>query len=114
MTDLNDPIATAPTLEAKLIEMILGTHRIDDDVFGRVRGHATDPANWELAGGALLYRRGPVGLHVTPVNRWDGDFLRYSRTPDTRTQVLLDYPTDFGDPATLASDVIDGLAVLDA
>lgn len=114
-TEASDPLATAPVIEAKFLEQILRTRRLGDDVLARIHGHAVDPANWELTdGGVLTYRRGGVVVQVVAVDRWDGDFLRYSRLTDTGTAVLLDQPTDFDEVDTIAADVLDGLALLDA
>lgn len=114
-TEAGDPIAAAPAIETKLLEQILRTRRLGGDVLARVRGHAADPANWALTDdGVLTYRRGGVLLQVAAVDRWDGDFLRYRRITGTSAVVLLDQPTDFDAPDTLAADALDGLALLDA
>lgn len=114
-TEAGDPIATAPTIETKVLEQILRTRRLSDDVLTKVQGYTADPASWELTdGGVLTYRRGGVVVQVAAVDRWDGDFLRYHRITDTGTAVLLDQPTDFDDSDTIAADAVDGLALLDA
>ncbi|MDV2477290.1 hypothetical protein F8M49_21510 [Rhodococcus zopfii] len=114
-TEAGDPIATAPAIEAKILEQIVCTRSLDSDVLAKVRGHAADPASWELTDdGVLTYRRGSVVVQVAAVDRWDGDFLRYSRITDTGPAVVLDQPADFDDGDTIAADVLDGLALLDA
>ena len=113
--EAGDPLATAPAIEAKLLEQILRTRRLGGDVLARVRGHAADPARWAPTDdGVLLYRRGGVAVQVEAVDRWDGDFLRYRRITASGAVVLLDQPTDFDDADTIAADAVDGLALLDA
>lgn len=114
-TEAGDPLATAPAIELKFLEQILRTRRLGGDVLAWVRSYAADRASWELSeGGMLTYRRGGVVVQVAAVARWDGDFLRYRRITATGAAVLLDQPADFDDAATIAADVLDGLALLDA
>lgn len=114
-TEAGDPLALAPTIEAKFLKQILRTRRMGREVLDRVRGYAQDPANWELTeSGVLIYRRDGVVVQVAAVDRWDGDFLRYHRLTDAGPAVLLDQPTDFDEAAVIAADAVDGLALLDA
>lgn len=61
----------------------------------------------------VVEARGWVRVWVTAIARWDGDFLRYTRTVGADGVVaVLDWPTDFDDSEVIARDARAGLAAL--
>ena len=52
-------------------------------------------------------------MGVIAIDRWDGDFLRYTRAAGTDEIVaMLDWPTDFDHSEVIARDALAGLTAL--
>ncbi|MEE2062330.1 hypothetical protein [Rhodococcus artemisiae] len=101
-------------------ERILRTRSLSDEVLIALahqvaaHPHATPPVSWRLEDGVLVASDAAgERVWVTAIDRWDGDFLRYTRRADTDGVVaVLDWPTDFDESEVIARDARAGLASL--
>ena len=91
-------------------------HRITtEQVYDRMlttTGPAFHTRPWSLHDGTIQIPTTNGSVHVTAVALWHGDHLRYTHHHGDHTQVLLDMPTDFGDPEAMVRDGRLGLALL--
>lgn len=107
-------------------ERILRTRSLRDEVLIEMAHqvaadpHTAPPVAWRLEDGVLVASAADgERVWVTAIDRWDGDFLRYTRTARTAGTVgtdevvaVLDWPTDFDDSEVIARDARTGLAAL--
>lgn len=119
---VSNPAAPAsdPTAETRpRPERILRKRHLADDVLIALAHqvaadpHTAPPVAWRLEDGVLVAIAARERVWITAIDRWDGDFLRYTRRTDTDGVVaLLDWPTDFDESKTIARDALVGLARL--
>lgn len=91
-------------------------HRIiTEQVYDRMftgTGPAFRTGPWSLHDGTIQIPTTNGSVHVTAVALWHGDHLRYTHHHGEHAQVLMDMPTDFGDPEAMVRDGRLGLALL--
>jgi hypothetical protein len=112
--------ATDPTAGTRpRPERILRKRHLADDVLIALahqvaaHPHTAPPVSWRLEDGVLVAAAAGERVWVTAIDRWDGDFLRYTRRTDADGVVaMLDFPTDFDESAVIARDARAGLALL--
>ncbi|BDB63528.1 hypothetical protein [Rhodococcus sp. RDE2] len=121
---LSHPTAAADAAEPTGVrgrpERILRTRHLADEVLIALahqvaaHPHTAHPVSWRLEDGVLVATDAAAErVWVTAIDRWDGDFLRYTRRTDTGGVVaMLDFPTDFDESAVIARDARAGLALL--
>ena len=117
---VNYPAADPTTGAHVRPERILRKRRLSDEVLIALahqvaaHPHTAPTVSWRLEDGVLVASDAAgERVWVTAIDRWDGDFLRYTRRADPDGVVaMLDWPTDFDESAVIACDARAGLARL--